>query len=114
MFFVKKNKTEVFSKTDVSTSALDINSDDFNQAVLTSQSTGLTINAPTGSPVQGQKLIIIIQDDGSAQTITFDTVFRGIGITLPTTTTPNKIIYIGILYNETSSKWDVVAIKEES
>ena len=74
----------------------------------------LTIAAPTGTPVEGQKLIIRIKDDGSARAITFNAIFRAIGITLPTTTVSSKITYLGLVYNSTDTKWDVIATKTEA
>jgi TATA-binding protein-associated factor Taf7 len=62
----------------------------------------------------GRKFVIRIKDNGSAATITWNAIFRAIGVTLPTTTTASKTIYIGCLYNDTDSKWDVIAVKEEA
>ena len=102
----------VSSTASTATLTVDANSTDF--AVITAQAEGLTIAAPTGSPVQGQKLIIRIKDDGSARSISFNAIFTAIGVTLPTTTTVSKKLYIGCIYNDTDTKWDVIAIKEEA
>jgi hypothetical protein len=97
-----------------STATLTVDADSTDFAVITAQAEGLTIAAPTGSPVQGQKLIIRIKDDGSARSIAFNAIFTAIGVTLPTTTTVSKKLYIGCIYNDTDTKWDVIAIKEEA
>tara|TARA_R110002012_G_scaffold18762_3_gene68580 strand:+ start:4488 stop:5369 length:882 start_codon:yes stop_codon:yes gene_type:complete len=97
-----------------STATLTVDSDVNDFVVLTAQSEALTIAAPTGTPVEGQKLIIRLKDDGSARGITFNAIFRAIGITLPTTTVASKITYLGLVYNSTDTKWDVVAVKEEA
>ena len=97
-----------------STATLTIDADSTDFAVITAQAEGLTIAAPTGTPVQGQKLIIRLKDDGSARSIAFNAIFTAIGVTLPTTTTVSKKLYIGCIYNDTDSKWDVIAIKEEA
>ena len=34
---------------------------------------------------------------------------RAIGLTLPTVTTANKIMYIGLIYNAEESLWDAIA-----
>ena len=59
-----------------STATLTVDSDVNDFVVLTAQSEALTIAAPTGTPVEGQKLIIRLKDDGSARGITFNAIFR--------------------------------------
>ena len=61
-----------------------------------------------------KKQIIRIKDDGSAAPLTWNAIFRAIGVTLPSTTTSSKIIYVGCIYNDTDTKWDVIAVKEEA
>lgn len=85
-----------------------------DQYVLTAQASGLTINNPTGTWVQGQGLVIRIKDNGVARAITWGAGYRGIGVTLPTTTTASKTKYIGIIYNATDAKWDVVSVATEA
>lgn len=97
-----------------STATLSISSSATDQSIITAQSEALTIAAPTGTPVEGQKLIIRLKDDGSARGITFNAIFRAIGITIPTTTVASKITYLGLVYNSTDTKWDVIATKTEA
>ena len=73
-----------------------------------------TIAAPTGSPVQSQSLVFRFKDDGTARGITWNAIFRAIGVTLPTTTTASKLLYVGCKYNSTDTKWDVVSVQEEA
>ena len=75
---------------------------------VTAQAVGLTLANPTGTFTEGQALMIRIKDNGTARTIAFDTNYRAIGVTLPTTTVISKTLYLGIIYNSTDSKWDVV------
>lgn len=77
---------------------------------ITAQATGLTIANPTGTMSEGQAMIIRIKDNGTAQTIAFGTNYRAIGVTLPTTTTISKTIYIGLVWNDTDTKFDVLGI----
>tara|TARA_B110000483_G_scaffold108703_1_gene132470 strand:- start:19183 stop:20064 length:882 start_codon:yes stop_codon:yes gene_type:complete len=102
------------SVTTASTATLTVDSDVNDFVVLTAQSEALTIAAPTGTPVEGQKLIIRLKDNGSARGITFNAIFRAIGITIPTTTVASKITYLGLVYNSTDTKWDVIATKTEA
>ena len=117
--FVKKSVKrkaiiDPISSTTASTATLTVDTDVSDFATITAQSEGLTIAAPTGSPVEGQKLIIRLKDDGSARAITFNAIFRAIGVTLPTTTVVSKITYLGLVYNSTDTKWDIVATKTEA
>lgn len=83
--------------------------------VVRGLATNLTINAPTGSPSQGQGLVIRIKDNGTTRTLTWDAIFRVMsGVTLPTSTTVNKTHYIGMIYNSTDTKWDVQAVNVEA
>jgi hypothetical protein len=78
---------------------------------------GITIAVPSGTPVDGQKLMIRLEDNGTARAITWTTSaggFRAIGITLPTTTVATKITYVGCVYNSTDSFWDAVATVTEA
>jgi len=79
--------------------------------------TGLTgtanIQIPSGTPTDGQRLSIRIKDNGTNRSLTWVTSAGGyqvIGTTLPTTTTANKTIYVGCVYNSADSFWDVVAV----
>jgi hypothetical protein len=76
--------------------------------IITAQAVGLTLANPTGTFTEGQALMIRIKDNGTARAITFDTNYRAIGVTLPTTTVISKTLYLGIIYNATDGKWDVV------
>ena len=72
--------------------------------------TAFTINAPTGTPIEGQKLLIRLKDSGVAKGITWNSIFSVVGVTLPTTTVAGKTHYIGCVYNNIDSTWDVVAV----
>lgn len=81
---------------------------------VTAQAAGLTLANPTGTFVEGQALIFRIKDNGTARSIGFDTKFRAIGVTLPTTTTISKTTYVGCIYNSTDDKFDVIASLTEA
>lgn len=80
----------------------------FTITALATAITSMTTNL-TGTPVEGQKLIIRIKDDGTARAITWGASFVSRGATLPTTTILGKYHYVGFIYNGTASKWDCVA-----
>ena len=77
----------------------------------------ITLAAPSGTPVDGQKLLIRLTDNGTARGITWTTSsggYRAIGITLPTTTVLSKTTYVGCVYNSASVFWDAVATVTEA
>ena len=81
---------------------------------VTALAAAATIAAPSGTPTNGQKLLIRIKDNGTARALTWNAIYRVIGVTLPTTTTANKTIYVGCVYNSADSTWDVVAETEQA
>jgi hypothetical protein len=66
--------------------------------------------APTGTPADGQVLNIRIKDNGTAQALTFNAIYRPIGVTLPTTTVANKVLYLGGLWNAQDSTFDILSV----
>ena len=99
--------------TTTSSSSITINSDTTDQYTVTALAVGTTFNAPTGSPSNGQKLTIRIKDNGTAQTIAWNAIFRVIGTTLFTTTVANKTFYVGCIYNSADTTWDVVSVAQQ-
>lgn len=77
----------------------------------------ITISTPTGTPTQGQQLMLRIKDNGTIRTINWTTTsgaYRAVGVTLPTATVANKTLYVGCIYNETDTFWDVIAVAQEA
>lgn len=100
--------------TIASSSSLTIDSSVYDMYTVTALAEAMTINAPTGSPAQGRRLTIRIKDNGTARALTWDSIFRAIGVTLPTTTTINKLLYVTLIYNSNDIKWDCIAVNEEA
>lgn len=82
----------------------------YDQYCFTALAAGLTINAPTGSPLDGNKLIFRILDNGTSRALTWNATYTVVGTTLPTATTINKTTYVGCIYNANNTRWDVVAV----
>lgn len=80
----------------------------------TALAAGLTINAPTGTPVDGNKLIFRFLDNGTTRTLTWNATYTVIGTTLPTATTANKMVYVGCIYNAANTRWDVIAVATQA
>ena len=109
----RKNIVKPISNSIATATTLTPNIDENEQEIVTDLASALTIAAPTGTPSTGMKLVIRLTDNGTDRALTWNVIYRAIGVTLPTTTTANKILYIGCIYDEAGSKWDAVAIKEE-
>ena len=71
-----KNEIKVTAGT-----TLTINADTTSTVVVNAQDDDFTIALPTGSPREGQKLVVRIKDDGTGRSITYNAVFRAVGIT---------------------------------
>lgn len=69
--------------------------------------------APSGTPSNGQILTLRIDDDGTGRALTWNAVYAAFAA-LPSTTVATKTIYVGLRYNSTTSKWDVLAVQEEN
>lgn len=82
--------------------------------ILTALAANATFGSPTGTPVQGTKLLIRIKDNGTSRTLAWNAIYRAIGVTLPTATTISKTLYVGCVYNSTDSKFDVIAVTQEA
>lgn len=70
----------------------------------------LTLNAPTGTPVDDQVLKIRIKSTNS-QTYAFNAIYRaGANLPLPETHDgASKTDYLGFVYNAIDTKWDLLA-----
>lgn len=81
---------------------------------ITALASGLTINLPAGSPANGQAIMFRIKDNGTARALTWNGVFRTIGVTLPSATVASKTIYVACRYNTEDTKWDVLAVGRQA
>jgi hypothetical protein len=97
--------------TDTGTS-LDVETCDL--FVVTALDGALLFNNPSGTPSDGEKIMIRIKDDGTARALTYGSEFRAMGTTLPTTTVISKTLYMGIAYNGLDGKWDLIASAQEA
>ena len=86
----------------------------YDQYNYTALAANLTINAPTGSPVDGNKILFRILDNGTTRTLTWNATYTAIGVTLPTATTANKMVYVGCVYNSTNTRWDAIAVSTQA
>ena len=86
------------------------NIDSYDMYELTALAVSATFSAPTGTPTDGQSLIIRIKDNNNAQSLSWNAIYRvSTDLALPTTTSANKTMYLGFKYNSADSKWDLLA-----
>lgn len=69
----------------------------------TTQTEALTIEAPTGTPVIGETILIYV-DSAGAQTLTMNATYKAFGAAFPATTTAGKTLMISAQYNGTGWK----------
>lgn len=79
----------------------------------TSLAEDLTINAPTGSLVDGAELLFRIKDDGSSRALIWNLVFVPLGVTIPTATVISKVMMVKARYNLAQARWEVYDVKQE-
>ena len=101
-----------------SASPLDWNSDGYIQYSLTALDTSITINADSGTPIEGRKMVFRFTPSTSGITLTWtggvSKGFREVGATLPTSLTDGKTTYVGCIYNAAADRWDAVASVTEA
>jgi hypothetical protein len=85
-----------------------------NELFITALAVAATIAAPSGTPANGNSLVVRIKDNGTAQSLSWDLAYRAVGVTLPTTTAAGKTMYLGFKYNSADSKWDCLAVGQEA
>src|SRR4030043_272908 len=85
------------------------NCDSYQEGKITALGSALTMEAPTGTPVDGEKFIMRIKDNGTNRIIAWAASFVEHGGILPLLTTISKWHTVGCIYNSTISKWCCVA-----
>ena len=95
------------------TTSVTIAADTTDIYIITAQAGACLFNNPSGSVSNGKALMIRIKDNGTARALTWGTQFRGIGLTLPSTTIISKTLYMIFIYNATDTKWDFTATAQE-
>lgn len=97
--------------TETSSSTSTPTADTVDQWNVTALAAADAFAAPSGTPTDGQKLIIRIKDNGTARALSWNAIYRASSdLALPTTTVINKTLYLGFIYNSADAKWDLVAL----
>jgi len=106
----KRITQRVVTTTDDATAVIDCDVTDQYELSAVAHDTEFTV---TGTPTDGQKLIIRYKDAGVSKNLTF-TGFTALGATIPTATTAGKWGYVGAIYNLTATTWHVLAVATEA
>jgi hypothetical protein len=95
---------------DGSSITINLDTTDLAYQINTQAAGTLTINAPTGTLKNGDKLLLRIKST-NIQTFSWNAIFSGSSeLPLPTTTTGGgKTDYIGFMYNSTDADWQLIA-----
>jgi hypothetical protein len=98
-----------------STATPAINTDNCDFVTILSLATNITsmTSGLSGTPTDGQKLMIKFKDNGSARTIAWGTSFQSSGVgTLPVTTVAGKTHHVGLIWDAGVSKWVCLAVDD--
>lgn len=103
----KRITARVGTTTSSSTPTPDADAQD--QYTVTALSTNATFAAPSGTPTEGQVLLVRIKDNGTARALSWNSNYRGsIDFSLPSTTVVSKTMFLHFIYNSAESKWDCI------
>jgi hypothetical protein len=111
----KRIDPRFLSQISVATLAPDISA--YDQYNLTAQAAALSVSAPIGTPVDGNKLIFRILDNGTSRVITWNATYTSIvgsAFTNTFNTTAGKTTYVGCIYNANNTRWDVIAVTTQA
>ena len=83
---------------------------------ITAQDQAIFFDTPSGTPVDGQKMIIQIKYSGTAGTISFTGSWTAGGVALPTAGVTGKHLHLGFMYVTANSfnKWMLLASAQQS
>lgn len=106
----KRITKRVVTTTDDASAVIDVDVTDDYQLSAVANATEFTL---TGTPTDGQVLIVRYKDAGVSKALTW-TGFTIIGTVLPTATTAGKWGYVGCKYNSAASQWHVLAVQTQA
>ena len=91
--------------------------DTADQYEVTALAVPATIAAPSGTPTDGQRLMLRIIDNGTSRALTWTTTagaYRARNVLLPTATVASSQMYVGCVYNSADGYWDVLSVSTGS
>ena len=107
----KRNTKRVVTVTQAAEPTINTDNTDIAHITGLAQAVSSFTTNLSGTPVNGDTLIVSITDDGTGRAITWGAKFESSGnVTLPTTTVASTRLDIGFLYNTATSKWRCLAV----
>ena len=105
---------DLFSTTSIASSATPTptGGSKRNEYYITALAEAAEFAAPSGTPANGNMLLIRITDDGVARDLTWNAIYDGTLADLPTTTTISQTMYLLFIYNSGGSKWELISLGE--
>lgn len=97
-----------------SASSVTPNVNNFDQYTYTALAANLAINAPTGTPFDGQRILFVIKDTGTTRTLTWNGTYLNTAITLPTNTPIGKWLIVGFMYIAAATAWFCITANQEA
>jgi len=91
--------------TDTGTS---LNIDNLDQFIVTAQAGALLFNNPTGTPKEGQRLLIAVTGT-AARALTYGAQFEASTVALPTTTVTTARLNMEFIWRADTSKWVITS-----
>ena len=85
-----------------------------NEYYLTALEEAAEFAEPSGTPANGNMLMIRTLDDGTGRALTYNDIYDGLYDTLPATTTASKTLYMLFIYNSEATKWEMLSYVEEA
>lgn len=86
-----------------------INTDTTDVASITGLAQAITSVSVTGTPVDGDLLMVRITDNGSAHALAWGGSFESSTVALPTTTVASTMLVVGFMWNTATTKWRCIA-----
>ena len=109
--FVDAANSTIFNRTSLASAATPapVGSSLFNYYTLTAQATAATFGVPTGTPLDGNSLVLKIKASSTEIALNWNAIYRGgTDISLPTIT--NKTMLLHFMYNTADATWDLVGV----
>jgi hypothetical protein len=106
----KRITKRVATTTDDATAEINVDNYDVYELSAVANATEFTL---TGTPTDGQTLMIRIKDAGVSKALTW-TGFTAIGVTLPANTSAGKWHYVSCMYNTAASQWHAILVTTQA
>jgi hypothetical protein len=94
----------------VSSATPSVNSDYNGGLHITALAAAITAVTVTGSPIDGQRLVVRLKDNGTTRAVAWGSQFESVsGAALLANTTAGKRHTLVFLYDSTTSKWAAIS-----